>query len=205
MKILIMFFVVSILSIESFAQVEEGMPSYFDENGTEAAAVLLDREMGLPVCRFSDEVRLNPKSMKFLPDDRIDDIHQVNIDEVRVCQQRDVWEAALNDEEIVIAIAAPNINISFLMSGTVPIISFVAGSLLCDFFEEENNENKTWERFEENAYFGISIGVILHAVARYKELLPSIFRGSSASAAHIFFNPVIGTAVTALGVAACIM
>ena len=202
MKNFIMSFVVGLLSIESFAQVEGEMPAYSYEDWTETIAVLLDREMGLPVCRFSNEVRINPESVKFLPKERIDDTRQVNIDEVRICQQKDVWLAALNNEEIVIAIAFPNI--SGLMSHIVPGIAFVAG-ILCDHFEGTENDHETWEKFEKEAYFGISAVVVLHILTKLKEFFP-FFPGTPPVQPHyIFFNPFIGTGVTVLGIASCIL
>ena len=170
-----------------------------NEDGREAVLMILDKESNVPVCRLSDQVKINSE---LIPENRIGDVGTTSTQDVRVCQEEDVWEAALDDEEIVIAIAAPNI--SSLMSSTVPIISFAAGSIVCDIFEGTENDNEHWDSFEEGAYFGLSIMVLLRVVTSYKELLPRIFGGSSAPA-HMFFNPVIGTGVTALGVLACIL
>ena len=157
------------------------------ENGTEAILMILEKESNLPVCQLSDQVRINSD---FIPENRIGNSETTSTQDVRICQEEDVWEAALNDEEIVIAIAAPKI-LSLMSNNAVTIISFTAGSLLCDFFEEENNENKAWERFEENAYFGISLGAILHIVSRRKEFFPGLFGGNiSRAIPPVFINPV---------------
>ena len=214
MKNLVMVCVIGLLmSGKSFAQTGQGfvnedgmgMQAHSYENGTDVVMVLLDKETGLPVCRLSDEVQMKSQFVKdILPDERTDYI-QVNIDELRVCQEENI--SAAIDEEISLGLAlpaslGPNTPLGFAMSHFVPVVAFVAGSLLCDSMEEENN-NGPWERFEEVAYFGISWGVITHVIVKYKELFPFI-TGSSKPARALFVNPVIGSAVTVLGIAACI-
>ena len=95
-----------------------------DEEATQATLMILGKESNLPVCRFSDQVRVNSE---FVPENRIGNVDTTSIEEVRVCQEEDIW--ATVEEEMTVGMAIGGTPITFLASqiGKHALVSSIAG------------------------------------------------------------------------------
>ena len=76
-----------------------------DQYTADAVLMILEKESNLPVCRLSDQVRINSE---FIPKNRIGDVEMASIEDIRVCEEEDVWNAV--EEEVIVgmAVGTPN-------------------------------------------------------------------------------------------------
>ena len=99
------------------------------ENRTEAVLMILDKESNLPICRLSDQVVINSE---FILENRIDNVDMASTQDVRVCEEEDVWVAV--EEEMLVGMAVAPINPSStggLMTGLIPFLSTSIGTFIC--------------------------------------------------------------------------
>ena len=106
-----------LLSFGVHAQ-EDQFTDEFQENGTEVALMVLEKESNLPVCRLSDQVKINAE---FIPEGRIDNIETASIQDVRICQEEDVWNAV--EEEMLVGMAIGPLNFS-------PVLPMISGGAI---------------------------------------------------------------------------
>ena len=78
----------------------------FLDDGTETTLMVLDKESNLPICRLSDQVRINSE---FIPENRIGDVEMTSIEDIRICQEDDVWDAVEEEMLVGVAVGIPSL------------------------------------------------------------------------------------------------
>ena len=118
-------FVIAFLSLGIFAQEDQFINEFSEngyvnsyEDGTEAVLTILEKESNLPVCRFSNQVRINSE---FIPENRIGDVDTTSIEALRICQEEDVW-AAVEEEMLVGMVVGTPLNFS-------PVLPMIGGGV----------------------------------------------------------------------------
>ena len=104
-KKLMTIFTIAFLSLGVFAQEDQFTTNEFPENEyeTEAILMILDKKSNVPVCRLSDQVKVNSE---FIPENRIGDVDTISTQDVRVCQEEDVLAAV--EEEMLVGMVVPH-------------------------------------------------------------------------------------------------
>ena len=95
------------------------------EDGTEVVLMILDKESNLPICQFSNQVRINSE---FIPENRIGDVDTTSTQDLRICQEEDVW-AAVEEEMLVGMVVGTPLN----FSPVLPMIVGGAGGCLLGY------------------------------------------------------------------------
>ena len=90
----------ALLSFGAYAQEEIQDTEYAYSHEAEAVLMILDKESSWPICRLSDQVKVNSE---FIPENRISDTDMVSIEDIRTCQEEDVWNAV--EEEMLVGMA----------------------------------------------------------------------------------------------------
>ena len=158
-----------------------------DNNGTEATLMVLDKESGIPVCRLSDQVRINSK---FIPENRIGDVETTSIEDIRICQEDDVWDA-VEEKMLVGVVIGPTGPIKNLISGTIPSVSTGIGTLICAFNDYGKYEKEAW-------VYGLGAAYLIPASLMLVNTIPWD---------KMYFNPVLGSVATLMaiiGIGACL-
>ena len=120
------------------------------EDGTEAVLMILEKESNFPVCRLSDQVRVNSD---FIPENRIGNSETTSIQDVRICQEEDVWVAV--EEEMIVGTAIGNpTNVSWAILGKVGLVSAGIGCFFGIVTEALNGE-----KFYKNMATAMSLGL----------------------------------------------
>ena len=102
-----------------FAMTLLGLGIQAQENESEAVLMVLEKESNLPVCLLSDQVRINSD---FIPDNRIGNVDTASFEDIRFCEEEDVWNAV--EEEMIVGMAAGT-PVSFS-----PILPMISGGLV---------------------------------------------------------------------------
>ena len=105
MKFIIVCLAIALLGFGIQAQEGQFTTDEFQENGTEVALMVLEKESNLPVCRLSNQVRINSE---FIPEGRIGDVEMASIEETRVCEEEDIWNAVEEEMLVGMATLTPN-------------------------------------------------------------------------------------------------
>ena len=110
------------------------------ENGTEEATLMvLDKESNLPICRLSDQVQINSE---FIPENRIGDVETTtSIEDIRICQEDDVWDAVEEEMLVGVAIGIPSVSPFTIFTTTTGISSGIG--CLMGFFIKLGKANET--------------------------------------------------------------
>ena len=71
----------------------------------EAVLIILDNESNRPICRFFDQMKINSN---FIPEGRIGNIETTPIEDVRNCEEEDVWDAVEEEMLVGMAVGVPS-------------------------------------------------------------------------------------------------
>ena len=118
-------FMIAFLSFGIQAQEGQLITNELQGNEAEAALMILDKESNWPICRLSDQVSINSE---LLPEDRIGDVDTTSIEDVKLCDEEDIWNAV--EEEMLVGMAAPSVSV---MNGLVIPIAAMSGFSGCIF------------------------------------------------------------------------
>ena len=114
-----------LLSSNVFAQDDHIITN--DEDEIEVVAMILDKESGLPVCRFSEQVRIN--NSEFVPENRLGDVDMASVEGIRVCQEEDIW-VAVEEEVVGTAAGVPPFAVTPALLAKVGAIGGVIGCIV---------------------------------------------------------------------------
>ena len=78
-------------------------------NETEVVLMILEKESNWPMCRLSDQVRINSE---FVPKNRVGNVDTTSIEDIRICQEEDVWNAVKEEMVIGMAVGGPSLGFS---------------------------------------------------------------------------------------------
>ena len=133
----------------------------------EAALMVLDKESGLPVCRLSDQVRINSE---FIPENRIGDVEATAMEDIRICQEDDVWDAVEEEMLVGMAIGTPNVSIFMITIGASGVVGCAMGILI-----KLNEPSETTLLLQKFTVVG-SLGGVIGALAKVLVLAENLAR-----------------------------
>ena len=133
-----------------------------DEGGVESALILVTKETNVPVCRLSGEVRMNPEFIQDMLPERINAADEINIEEIRICQEEDISDAI--DEEMLIGGVPAGGSIPVAL-GSVAVLGSLFGCLSGIFKSEWLSKRIEDERRRE--FFGDDaslVGIVIAGI-----------------------------------------
>ena len=137
-----------------------------DEGGVESALILVTKETNVPVCRLSGEVRMNPEFIQDMLPERVNVADEINIEEIRICQEEDISDAI--DEEMLIG-GVPAGGSGFLsalgrVAGIGSVLGCLSGLLESEWLLKKIEESSMKDFLHDDASLimflvaGISVG-----------------------------------------------
>ena len=134
-----------------------------DEGGIESTLVLVTKETNFPVCRLSGEVRMNPEFIQDMLPERINAADEINIDEIRVCQEEDIWDA-IDEEMLIGGVPAGGSSILPVLSGVAlmgSLFGCLSGLLKSEWLLKRIEKDSMKDFLRSDAWFltaGIAVG-----------------------------------------------
>ena len=144
------------------------------QDEAEAVLMILDKESNWPMCRFSDQMKIHSE---FVPENRIGDTDMVSTEEIRICEEEDVWNAVEEEMLVGMAIGTPSLPI-LLPMGIGGTIGCIMGYATYRNTTKGFAEPSLMKRLGSNTFAGGGYGIV-------GEVIRLILSGSKVASYHL--------------------